>query len=176
MNPDGGSGSTGAICCHLLVGDQPHDGPVFGEHLRPDQDAENGEDLEEEVLGEVGDALSAPRWAENAGGRRRRRSHPQVVFAEGLQQLLVVPVAHLPQQRQQTRHKLPLRGVHPGQFTQALDLRGAATPRRHLPHQYPPHRPHFRILIMPINVNNGAGIIVAAAAPAQFRIYNYFSC
>lgn len=36
-------------------------------------------------------------------------SHPQVVFAaERLQQLLVVSVAHLTQEGQQTRHKLSL--------------------------------------------------------------------
>lgn len=34
-----------------LVGDQAHDGPVLGEHFRPDQDPEDGEDLQEEVLG-----------------------------------------------------------------------------------------------------------------------------
>ena len=38
----------------LLVGDQPHDSPVFGEHLRPDQDPEHGEDLQEEVLEDAG--------------------------------------------------------------------------------------------------------------------------
>lgn len=38
-------------------------------------------------------------------------SHPQVVFAaERLQQLLVVPVTHLTQKGQQTRHKLSLTG------------------------------------------------------------------
>lgn len=38
-------------------------------------------------------------------------SHPQVVFAaERLQQLLVVSVAHLTQEGQQTRHKLSLAG------------------------------------------------------------------
>lgn len=36
-------------------------------------------------------------------------AHPQVVLAaEGLQQLLVVSVAHLTQEGQQARHKLPL--------------------------------------------------------------------
>lgn len=36
-------------------------------------------------------------------------AHPQVVLAaEGLQQLLVVSVTHLPQEGQQARHKLPL--------------------------------------------------------------------
>ena len=39
------------------------------------------------------------------------RSHPQVVFAaESLQQLLVMSVTHLPQECQQTRHKLSLMG------------------------------------------------------------------
>lgn len=39
-------------CSVLLIGDQAHDGPVFGKHLRPDQNPEHGEDLEEEVLEE----------------------------------------------------------------------------------------------------------------------------
>lgn len=34
----------------LLVGDQPHDGPVFRKHFWSDQDPEDCEDLKEEVL------------------------------------------------------------------------------------------------------------------------------
>lgn len=105
------------ICSLLLVGDQPHDSPVFGEHLRPDQDPEDGEDLQEEVLKDAGEELSGQRWSEEAGGQRSG-SHPQAVLAEGLQQLLVVPVAHLTQQRQQTRHKLPLT-ANTGQLSSA---------------------------------------------------------
>ena len=38
------------MCVVLLVGDQPHDGPVFREHFWSDQDPEDCEDLEEKVL------------------------------------------------------------------------------------------------------------------------------
>lgn len=34
----------------LLVGDQPHDGPVFGEHFGSDQDPEHREDLQKKIL------------------------------------------------------------------------------------------------------------------------------
>lgn len=53
--------------------------------------------------------LTGQRSSESAGGRTSG-SHPQAVLAEGLQQLLVVPVAHLSQERQQARHKLALTG------------------------------------------------------------------
>lgn len=41
-----------------LVGDQPHDGPVFRKHLGSDEDPEHREDLKEKVLEHAGDMLS----------------------------------------------------------------------------------------------------------------------
>ena len=42
-----------------LVGDQPHDSPVFRKHLGPDEDPEHREDLKEKVLEHAGDMLSS---------------------------------------------------------------------------------------------------------------------
>lgn len=38
------------MCVVLLVGDQPHDGPVFRKHFRSDEDPEHCEDLKKKVL------------------------------------------------------------------------------------------------------------------------------